>query len=411
MNIQVAIDTLVAHAQERYEDSIVCDSARQFVTYIGNVPQQGFGNLPWSAQWMTDWATARDARFTEATTMRDVLASTAGGLYQVAADYTDADVTSAAELDVQVTNLLPFLPAGPAQPHTYHPGDEDYTPPGSNVDPKFAPNVSNNETLKWISLSNQVGVVRVEAPGQVSDADLAEEHYGDSEGRKALNDFVMQWESKLVEIENVVETISPGIGKPMQNEIITAWKCWPKVLWERADTFHSLAQCYREMRDEYAGEVNVLKGYWDSPGAATAYYNHAGVILSYFDTLEAEAKWLAEEGKKCANVIDKLQLAYANLGYEHIQNILNHYQDYLDDLGSLTSSSNPAEALANAFNAFASSIIGQQNTAASEAQDRLQLSQTVVDNQPDLGTAGHAAEVFPQVQGGDSWKDGDSWVP
>jgi hypothetical protein len=65
-------------------------------------------------------------------------------------------------------------------------------------------------------------------------------------------------------------------------------------------------------------QVTDLQRYWSSPGASGAYYIYADSLGSYADAIADNLQWLGEEGEKAAQTIDDRQLAYANLGYQHI---------------------------------------------------------------------------------------------
>jgi hypothetical protein len=78
---------------------------------------------------------------------------------------------------------------------------------------------------------------------------------------------------------------------------------------------------YAELRSSMDLDLKRLKLYWEDP-AATAFGQYAESASAYLTQIEAQASWLAEEGKKAASMLEGLRNAYASLGYEQIDKLI-----------------------------------------------------------------------------------------
>lgn len=108
---KVETQRLVKYARECYEDAYVYHALTYYLRDVGSIPAHAWGRLPWSERWRKDWAVGLENRITEAKTVRDQVAMTAGKLFQVAADYNDADVQSAITLDKVGSDISPYRDA------------------------------------------------------------------------------------------------------------------------------------------------------------------------------------------------------------------------------------------------------------------------------------------------------------
>jgi hypothetical protein len=420
MGLSADVQAIVDNGKERYEDSVVCDTIRYYIMYVGNIPASAWGEMPWVARWRTEWATARDARVTEAATARDVCGDTGSALIQVAADYSHTDITAALDFDISSDNadLQPFLDAtnrsGPTV--SAHPGGSASSPtyfPGGAYKPTFSDSTDGGRRLKLLSGDGGLNTPQLKSPGSVTDQDRAMAYFGDTPGRKELEKFVLEHYDTLKTAESLVDQFTSGLAKhPTTDFIDEARNAWPRVIINRADLMLVARNNYREMRDELHNDTEALKTQWWSDGAAQAYYTHANNILKYFDTIATELDWLATEGKKAGDAIDRLMLAYAQAGYNEIGNIIKYVQDVKDEMNSALcpDPENAAKALLGVLNALASVMLSTWQKENDAAQNMLNVSKVAQDNQPDLGTSGHGSNPFPQeAVDGNSWKSGSGW--
>lgn len=159
-------------------------------------------------------------------------------------------------------------------------------------------------------------------------------------------------------------------------------------------------------------QANALEAYWNSPGGATAYFTHANRCIKYYDTLKDQAAWLGSEGKKAGQAIDDLQLEYARVGAEYIDNLITKLKAYLDAADSFSGSvDQPAKALASALSAMGSAMLATWQEANNNATATLQLAQTAHDQAPDLGDATHRAQPFPSESGTVPYTNATQWKP
>jgi hypothetical protein len=416
--LSAALPALVDHAKERYEDSVLCDAVRYFIMDVGAIPDYVWGKMPWTGRWRQNWATARDARLTEATTMRDRLGETAGGLLQVAADYSGTDIDVSLDFDISKENagLQPFLQSvnrtdGHARAHPGgHAGAPPYFPGGTYV-LNFPSDTPDGQRLNYLWEDGTLNVPQIKNPGSVTSKDRAWAYFA-TPGRQELWKFINEHYPTLKEAEKVVAAIGPLPKSPTDDFIDEAKDAWPGVIINRADLLHVAQNNYTEMRNEMAVETDQLKSYWWSPGGSEAYFIHANTVLKYLDTVGGEMNWLAEEGKKAGRAIDSLQLAYAKAGYNKIGTIIDQLKAYKDAVNSLFGCpDDPAKALLAALNALADMMFADWKAENENAKTMLNITETAMSNAPDLGSSAHDAKPFPQASGGSGWQNGHSWKP
>lgn len=417
--LDASVEALVTSGRERYEDAITCDAIRQFIIQAGDIPADAWGEMPWTGRWRADWATARDARVTEATTIRDRLGETGAALVQVASDYAHTDINVALNFDISEQNaaLQPYLDAvrksngltvhagGHAGgPQYYDGGQVKVTPPGGNT--------ADAIKLQWMQYDHALNQAEITSPGTVTPTMKARQHF-DSPGRSELWKFVNEHYETLTKAENIVNGNGEGLSKnPSTDFIDPAIHAWPQVIMDRADLMHVAARMYTEMKQEMGPETQYLMSYWDSPAGSGAYNLYATNLENYLDTCAQQCTWLGDEGVKAGKGIDKLMLAYAQAGYEKIGIIIEQLQAYEDAMESISGSvDDPLKALTAALGAMADIMLSAWKAQNDEAQSTLNLAATVQDNAPDLGSSAHSAQPFPESAGLDGWKRGNNWQP
>lgn len=417
--LSTELQALVNNGKERYEDSIVCDAIKIYITHVGGVPDFAWGKMPWSNKWKTDWHTAVEARITEAGTIRDTLGTTGGSLIQVASDYSDTDIEAKLDFDVATENaaLTPFLLGTKKAGDTVsgHPGGSAGPPPyfpGGNYGVNIPGDSDDGKRLNYLWKDGRLNNIPAEAypkGGQHSFTPMIQAL--ETPGHLDLTKFVNEHYQTLTQAENIVEQLIGGMAqKPSVDFIDQVIEAYPGVIKNRADLLNIAKNNYDEMRKEMALETDTLKLYWSSPSASQAYFVHANNILRYFDSLSAEVLWLANEGKKAADTIDKLMLAYAKVGFERIGQLIDQIKAVTDAQNSITgNATDPAKALAATLNAMVTQMLADWKAANEAAKSMLSITEAAITGQPDLGTTEHNAKPFPQDGAGGQWTDGNQW--
>lgn len=422
--LNVELEALVTHASKRYEDAYICDALRYFIGWAGDVPAFAWGKMPWSSRWATSWHSAVECRIQEAGIARDLHGDTGATLYKVAANYAHADISSAVRFDdiaAQNDFFLPWLNAS-TSPGTVvaHPGGGPSGPTYASgpVRPKLTPSdVSDPHDLHarvtLASHDHLIGSGWFRNPGEVTPADKTLNYLGATDGRKRLHQFVDENGGAIEQAEAIVRQLGLVQGKlPMQDFINEALPAFPGVIENRAELLNAVSNEWGERGANMTSQTIGLQAYWDSPGAAAAYFHHANRCIRYYDTLKAQAAWLGMEGKKAAEAIDSLQLAYEKAGRSHIGNLITRLKAYLDAADSFTGSiEEPGKALADVLFAMASAMLTDWQAANDDASAMLEISQEALDKAPDLGDATHRAHPFPSESGAAPYCDAGDWKP
>jgi hypothetical protein len=231
-----------------------------------------------------------------------------------------------------------------------------------------------------------------------------------SEGRKKLWEFIDQWSEQLSKAETIVRQWGVAPARSSIDMIEEASSAWPQILANRANLLKLGANTYRDLKQNMAAQVKDLQQYWTSPGAAGAYYIYADSLGDYYEAIAANLQWLGEEGEKAAHAIDDLQLAYANLGYQHIGIIAAQLKAYLDAANSLSKAAEePLKALADAVTGLVNSLITSWESAATKAQATLDVSQKIIDDAPHFNDNNHDIKQPPQSPS-NTWRT-NNWRP
>lgn len=421
MTLSVELQALVNNGKERYEDSIVADAIKTYIGHVGAIPDFAWGKMPWSGKWKADWHTAVEARITEAGTMRDTLGTTGSNLLQVAADYSHADIEATLDFDISSENagLTPFMlgtkKAGDSV--STHPGGHAGPPPyfpGGNYGVNIPDNTPDGKRLNFLWKDGRLNNIPAEAgpPGfQHSFTPMIQAL--ETPGHGDLTKFVNEHYETLTQAENIVEQYGGGLAQlPSRDFIDQVIDAYPGVIKNRADLMYIAKNNYDEMRKEMASETDTLKLYWASESASQAYFVHANNILKYFDSVAGELTWMADEGKKAADTIDKLMLAYAKVGYEKIGTLIDQIKAVTDAANSLTGSvEDPVKALTASLNYMVTTMLADWKTANEQAKSMLNITDAAISGQPNLGTSSHDAKPFPQDGAGGQWTNGSGWKP
>lgn len=415
--LDVAAQALVRHGNGRYSDALICDAIGNYVHRLGAVPDDVWGDFPWVPAWRQQWHDAIADRVKEAGYAYERLDEVAQTLIQVAADYSHSDVRVAANFSVVGTSPLwayvsklehpQSVTAAPGGRLTLAGGSPGSTEPVTVADgtpqehalDQAAHDGSLNATEMW-----PAGTDLSRTPSGIARAELM------TEGRRKLWEFLDDWSGQLRQAETIVGTW--GVAPPVSclDTIDQAKDAWPGAIANRANLLKAGANVYRDLKDNLAAQVKDLQQYWTSPGAAGAYCIYADSLGGYYEKIAGNLQWLGQEGEKAAHTIDTLQLAYANLGYDHMGIIAEQLKAYFDAANSLSHSvDSPVEALSAALSAFANSLFASLEAARKAAQSDLGISQTVIDDAPHFNDLDHGLAQPPQSPS-DAWRTGP-WRP
>jgi hypothetical protein len=410
LNVQAA--ALVRHATGRHSDAMACDAIGYYVRHVGAVPDGAWGSLSWTQKWKVEWGQAVDDRAKEARLASERFGDVGQTLYQVAADYAHTDIKVAADFGaIQNSPIMPFVTALERQPDaTARPGGQlsapasyaggnytvsipDDTPEGHDLNNLFKDGAIDRAEM-W-----PAGTDLSKTPTGILRAEMM------TEGRKKLWEFINEWSGELGKAEAIVRQWGIAPAKSSLDLIDEASDAWPGIIANRANLLKLGANAYRDLKDNLGSQVKDLQQYWSSPGASGAYYIYADSLAGYDDAIADHLQWLGEEGEKAAQTIDDLQLAYANLGYQHISIISAQLQAYNEAVNSLSHAADPAAALADAISGLVNSLIVSWQSAAAKAQAGLDVSQKAIDGAPHFADNNHDLEQPPQSPSND-WRTG-----
>lgn len=424
--LKVAVPHLIDYARERYEDSYAFHAVMYYVADVGAVPDFAWGHLPWSAQWRKDWAIGLESRVTEAKTIRDEVATTAGKLLQVAADYSDTDVQSALTLDLTNQDTLPYFHkvlgdgATPvARPGGSYPTPVFPVPPAGTSLREFFDYPAGNERLDRMRNEKlpELNPAVITNPGEPLSA-TSRAHLEPVEDDE-LSRFVDEHQQVLFGIDQALQRLEPGATLPFADVILPAWKCCPSIVRNRADLLSSAGNTYRDLHSGMTDDRAWLARSWASPGAAAAFFLHEKSIRQYLESIKAEVDWLAAEGGRAADLLQSLRTRYADIGYEHMKDGLQEkYEKYVATgtaMGRLVECSTPggaAAALVSAAATFAAAMVAEEIRKLEAAQRMLAVEDIVRAGQLNAGSRAHDARPFIESElGAGSWEDGNQWAP
>jgi len=425
--LRVETRQLVTYGVERYEDGVTYGAIRRYLDDIGAIPAAAWGTLPGvSDRLANDWQVSLDARVDEALTARTEMDRMADGLLQIATDYEGTDLTVATSFDTVNQDLAPYLPvsdgygpdistrrggsgtiAPPRDPHQR--GEERPTvviPPGND---KLT--ATRHETLPSTRAVEEPLTIGTSDGNDLGFSGGRTTYYENGE-KDRLDEFVQDYRSELLQLEAILTDLGTGLRMPLNDLIIHAWRTAPKVIRNRADLMHSVANTYAEARTTMDEETKSLARYWEG-NASEAFIQYAQSSSAWLAQVQAQASWLAEEGKKAASLLEGLRNAYASTGYERIATLLEAMKTYLADANSLFSPcTNPEQALVKATTFFMDYMIDAEKNAVELAASLLKIDEQERKERPDLGTRGHDTVPFPApAVGANAWTDRSAWKP
>lgn len=417
--MDVELQYLVDYAGKRWEDAYAMHGIMNYEQYVGAIPIQVWGTLPWSRNWATGWRDAVGARMTEAQTMRDQFGSTSGRLLQVAADYGNADAESAADIELSNKFTRPFLDQllkDGAHTGRAHPGGQPPMP--TYPPPQRIPDLSGNGRLNGLAddgtqLPHFKDELHADMDGHGRGSRTAVGVTNDQ-----LDQFVAKYWGYFPDIDYACK--QAGQPQPWAEYIEPAWKSVPAVISDRADLFFEVSNSIDEIYLKMAKhDTPGLREKWNSPGAAAAFFRHAEAMHGYLQTMKTETDWLAKEGKKAADLLLGLRNRYAEIGYQHMTNLAKKVQEYqalaTSTISRITSCSSPSGALsaiAEAAAGYATALGNEQQRRLGEAQALLTGEELVRKEKPDFATSEHATKPFPaeSIDAG-AWYNGKAWKP
>jgi hypothetical protein len=411
--------SLVETARERYEDALACEAIRRFLTKVTDVPDFAWGKFEWSRRWATDWATATEARLREAATARDVQEQTGSVLFQVAASYEQTDITAAYNIDVTSDSgvLRGFMPesgavtarpGGVAPPPGYPEDGYRGRPPQEN--PANPSDIGSR--LHYLALDHYWNRPDFSNPGIGTDMDRCRAALGNTPGRAALSTFVNEHHSVIQEAQDYLRSHGIQPQRPPTDMFDDAMAAVPGIIDNRAELLAVAGNGYTEMAIDMATDTSNLLAEWSVSDGAAAYELHAKNCVSYFTSLATEANWFHTEGKKAARTIDNLMRAYAGIGYERINGIINRLAAAKDAANDLTDSiDEPLKALAAAVDGLVGLMLEAWRAANEEARATLEVNKQAGTDAPQLGTVSHSARPFPGEHGvrNNRWRDFRTW--
>jgi hypothetical protein len=425
--LRVETRVLVAFGVERYEDAVVYDAARRYLIDVGAVPASAWGTLPVvSERLRRGWETALGSRVEESRIARDESDRMADGLLQAATEYEGADLVAAVDFEQVNADVRPYLPLvdGYADAvRTRVGGDGVLALPSHRRLPDDRPTVAfppDNERLQALRREVLPATRVVEEPLVLSSdgeglgiSGGRTTHY-ENGGGDLLDQFVQEYRDVLLQLEALMTELGTGHRLPLSDLIVHAWRSSPRVIENRADLIHSIAQSYRARSDELELDLEQVRLYWEGRGVV-AFTQYAGSVSRYVDALAEQARWLADEGKKAASQLEGLRNAYAETGVSRIGSLIQALDEYRASVtGMFSACTNPEQAFITAVGDFVGFLLASESRYAAGLADLVGIAEQERGERPDLGTRAHAAVPLPRSQiEPDAWtrRDGDWWRP
>ncbi|GAB1644388.1 hypothetical protein [Krasilnikovia sp. MM14-A1259] len=417
---------LVSYGVERYEDAVTYSAIRRYLDDIGAIPSGVWGTLPVSDQLRRDWSIALDSRVDESLTAKDEMDRMADGLLQIATDYEHTDLSVATSFDVVNRDLQPYLAVADgytstvgtrlggagvvstAQHHRPDPDDRSalVIPPGND-----RLTATRHEVLPSTRVVEEPLVIGSSDGNDLGFSGGRTTYYDNGE-HDQLDEFVQQYRSELLQLEAILTDLGTSERLPLSDLIIHAWRSSPKVIRNRADLIHSVGNTYGELRTNMDADTHGLALYWEGT-AASAFTQYAENASTYLGQIQAQADWLAEEGKKAASLLEGLRNAYAVAGFERIGTLIEAMQAYRENVHGLFSScSNPEKAFLDTVSAFVGYLADAERRHVELLATLIKIDEQERHERPDLGGRGHDTVPFPApAVGSNAWTQGNGWKP
>jgi uncharacterized protein YukE len=413
---------LATFGAERYEDGVVYDGVGRFLGDVGGIPAAAWGTLPFSDQWRRDWDIALANRISEAALVRTEMDRMADGLIQISANYAGTDLRIATSFDLVNRDLGPYVAVSDGYvgevsvrrggagvvsgtPYRRMPDDEPVvTFPSDNKELNDLRNErypTTRETEEPITIGTNGGFSGGRTTSYVNGAE-----------DDALNNFVQNHRDVLLQLEGLLIELGTHERLPLTDLLVHAWRTCPKIIRNRSNLVNSAANTYAELRASMDADLKRLKLYWEGT-AATAFAQYVDSTITYLTQVEAQAKWLAEEGRRAATALEGLRNAYAEVGHEHVSDLIQALQDYQDALTSpFGSCSSPEQALVKAVSGFVDYLEDAERRSHDELASLIKVSEQERKERPDIGSRAHDMVPFPQpAVGPTAWADERGWQP
>lgn len=427
MSMRVETRALVAFGVERYEDSVVYDAARRYLIDVGAVPAGAWGTLPAvSERLRRGWEAALGSRVEESRAARDELERMADGLLQAATEYEGADLAAAVDFEQVNADVRPYLSLVDGNVdavRTRVGGAGVLVSPAPRRFPDDRPTVAfppDNQRLQALRHEVMPATRVVEEPlvissdGEGLGISGGRTTYYENGGGDLLDQFVQEYRDVLLQLEALMTQLGTGYRLPLSDLIVHAWRSCPKIIENRADLIHSIAQTYRDRRAELDLDTDQLRLYWEGRGV-TAFTQYAGSVSRHLKALEEQASWLADEGKKAASQLEGLRNAYAETGMNRIGALIQALDEYRTSVTSAFSAcTKPEQAFLTAVGDFVGFLLASESRYVAGLADLVGIAEQERGERPDLGTREHTAVPLPRSQiEPDSWmrRDGDWWRP
>lgn len=439
MNLRVETERLIQHGQLRSRDALISDAQRQLIDRFKHLHPKVWGEMSFVNVWIQGWKTSCDNRLTEATSMRDIMAQYGTSLVQAAADYENVDTQNALKLwnstndlgkigagssnaDGGVTNTLLKHMYGDKLPYEstgdgglrlnfFDKDDRSLLQPEYREDlgklPSGSGSMSIGDRLALIEYQTMTGRAQAQNAAKLA-----------TPGLTKLNQF-RQHHYKIVKtIEN--EVTSHGLGNEIERMptamIDETGEAFPGVIINHAELAHAVGRNITQVRTSMKGDVDRLKDVWLSEGGSLAYFHSANNMLEYLDKIAKHNTWLGNEGKKAGDAVDKLLLAYADVGYEKIDGLIAKWKEYQAAVKEACDidADNLLKSVANILSGIATAYLAQWKEANRAAHSTAKIADRASEAAPNLGTSAHAPEAPPRgvptdKHGTKGWIDGDDW--
>ncbi|MGH3711937.1 MAG: hypothetical protein ACRDT4_00500 [Micromonosporaceae bacterium] len=408
---------LVACARERYEDALTCDAIHRFLSDVNDVPQQAWGQFEWSTRWSQDWTTAGEARLSEATRCRDQQEATGRTLFAVAALYEGTDIKAKYNIDIESDGGVLGSYLNAPGPGTVHPGGKvpgpGYAPEGyqgqlPEPDPDQPSAIGSR--MRHLQLDSRYWTPELsERDGPPSELDLARKVLDNTPGKSAFKAFINKHLETISTAENLLRQFGYELDKSAVDMYDEATDAVPGIIRNRAELIAVAKNAYDEMSADMTLDNKNLDVAWSESTGAASYAKHGDNCVTYYDTIAGEVGWMHSEGKKAARTIDNLMLAYANHGYEKINNIINVLEAANDAIND-TDPSDALSALKSVLTGLVSVMLESWRSANAEAQATLEINRAAGEG-PELGDGEHTAKPFPGGGGvtDNRWKSRANW--
>lgn len=453
--VEVETQQLIRYARRRLEEAYAYHSIRHYIQDISAVPHWAWGTLEWSDEWRRGWENAWADRAREALEIQDAVGEAGTALLQVAADFaqTDFEIALTFLAPDHTGQSAPLLGDGHLAPYMdYYTGGagEVAVSAGSNLPPPSfrgpptrwtppdrpppagVPYHTDDPALRQLAQEQRPGgVTEVELPprrvpvggpggGWVEEVEQGPGYAFDGFEQDGLEEFVQQYGATLIHIEQTATGLSPDSPRPWTDVIEPAWLSCPSVIDHRADLLEAVAGAYGDLGGDLKAETESLQVYWEGR-AASAYFGYSERLISFLlgppdDGLVGVAEAVFRHGKEAARLLRQLRIIYADVGYEHIQNLIERHQEYLAASTNLLGEIAFCRSPGSAASALLGAIRDFNGALATTASHQVSIARSLLQAES-AATEAPIYPGYPRTIAGDalnpptSWQDGTKWTP